>query len=199
MAEEKKQDEEGAAAPASSGKLKWILIAGAAVVVLGAAGAGVVLLRGGPEQPAAEAGEAEPEAAALDDHAAKAEPKAEHAEKSASGHGDGHGGGHAGGGKLGETFKLDPFVVNVMDRDRDRYLKLKAELELESEAVGQELAQRIPEVRDAVIALLSSKTFDEIRGIEGKNFLREEMLVRINAMLEEGAVRRVFFTEFVVQ
>ena len=103
------------------------------------------------------------------------------------------------GGHIGTTFGLDTFVVNIADRERDRYLKLKAELELEKPEIAQELEERLPQIRDLLISLLGGKSFDEIRTIEGKNFLREEMLLRINALLVTGEVRRIFFTEFVVQ
>lgn len=108
----------------------------------------------------------------------------------------------AAGGSAGApsaTFKLDPFVVNIADRDRDRYLKVTAELEMSSPEVRQELDHRLPEIRDLLISLLGSKSFEEVRTIEGKNFLREEMLLRINSLLATGQAKRVFFTEFVVQ
>ena len=105
----------------------------------------------------------------------------------------------ASGNHIGTVVPLDSFVVNISDRERDRYLKLKAELELSIPELSDELDQRMPQIRDLIISLLGSKSFDEVRTIEGKNFLREEMLLRINALLVSGKVKRVFFTEFVVQ
>jgi flagellar FliL protein len=102
-------------------------------------------------------------------------------------------------GHIGSTYGLDTFVVNIADRDRDRYLKMKAELELEKPELAQEMDARLPQIRDLIISLLGNKSFDDIRTIEGKNFLREELLLRINSLLVTGEVRRVFFTEFVVQ
>lgn len=103
------------------------------------------------------------------------------------------------GGHIGSTYGLDTFVVNINDRDRDRYLKMKAELELEKPELAQEMDARLPQIRDLIISLLGNKSFDDIRTIEGKNFLREELLLRINSLLVTGEVRRIFFTEFVVQ
>ena len=97
------------------------------------------------------------------------------------------------------TIALDPFVVNIADRDRDRYLKLKAELEVTDPQVRAELDFRTAQIRDLVISLLGSKSFDEIRSIEGKNFLREELLLRMNAVLMRGRIHRIYFTEFIVQ
>jgi flagellar basal body-associated protein FliL len=107
--------------------------------------------------------------------------------------------GEASSSHIGKVIPLDSFVVNISDRERDRYLKLKAELELSIPELSDELDQRMPQIRDLIISLLGSKSFEEVRTIEGKNFLREEMLLRINALLVSGKVKRVFFTEFVVQ
>ena len=100
---------------------------------------------------------------------------------------------------IGTIIPLDSFVVNISDRERDRYLKLKTELELSMPELSDELDQRMPQIRDLIISLLGSKSFEEVRTIEGKNFLREEILLRINSLLVSGKVKRVFFTEFVVQ
>jgi flagellar FliL protein len=199
-AEAKDEKAEDAPPAKKGGRLVLFAAVGGALLVGAAAGAGVLMLRGGGEPPAAHAESAEPAAepgveealdGAADPHAA-AEG---HGDAQASA-GDGHGGGaHA----AGATYKLDPFIVNINDRERDRYLKLRAELELGKDAAADALEKRNPEVRDLVISLLSSKSFEEIRTIEGKNFLREEIIVRLNALVGAGSVRKVFFTEFVVQ
>ncbi len=100
---------------------------------------------------------------------------------------------------IGPTYPLDTFVVNIRDGEGDRYLKLKAELELTGSDTAEEIAQRLPQIRDLVLSLLGSKSFADIRTIEGKNFLREEIMLRVNSLLTTGSVNRVFFTEFVVQ
>ena len=105
----------------------------------------------------------------------------------------------SGGRHIGKTYPLDTFVVNIQDRNRDRYLKLKTELELLEPDTADEIEQRLPQIRDLIISLLSSKSFEDIRTIEGKNFLREEILLRVNSLLVTGSVKRIFFTEFVVQ
>ena len=94
-------------------------------------------------------------------------------------------GGDAGGDShhIGKIVSLDSFVVNISDRERDRYLKLKTELELSMPELADELDQRMPQIRDLIISLLGSKSFEEVRTIEGKNFLREEILLRVNSLL----------------
>ncbi len=122
----------------------------------------------------------------LPDVAAEAEEEAE-------------GEGAAAPAHIGRIFPLEPFVVNITDRDRDRFLKLKTEIELSDDAVAPEMEQRLPQIRDLIISLLGSKSFDDVRSIEGKNFLREELLLRINSLLVSGKAEAIYFTEFVVQ
>ncbi len=168
------------------GRLGWLIpVAASAVLVLAGAGVGFLMLYGdAPEEPI-ESAEASQEAKA--DHPfalAQSEVAA----------------GTAGAAKmLGAIFSLDAFIVNVGDGDRDRYLKLKADLELTNDIVADEIEQRLPQIRDLIISLLGSKSFDDVRSIEGKDRLREEMLRRINALLVTGKARSIFFTEFVVQ
>ena len=96
-------------------------------------------------------------------------------------------------------FSMEPFVVNIGDGDRDRFLKLKIDLEVSSADVSSELEQRLPQVKDIMIGLLSSQSFADIRSMEGKEALREELQTRLNAVVRKGTVQQVFFTEFVVQ
>ncbi|MBF0309165.1 MAG: flagellar basal body-associated FliL family protein [Magnetococcales bacterium] len=100
---------------------------------------------------------------------------------------------------VGEMVKLEPFVVNLNEPRGNRYLKTTIQLELEGPALKEELTRRAPQVQDIVLALLTSKTTQELQSLEGKFRLREELLSRINALLVNGSIKRVYFTEFVIQ
>ncbi|OSM00373.1 flagellar basal body-associated FliL family protein [Magnetofaba australis] len=100
---------------------------------------------------------------------------------------------------LGETFKLEPFVVNLAETRGNRYLKATIELELDTEELRPELERRIPQLRDVCLSLLGSKTSTELLQAEGKYKLSEEIRARVNALLANGNVKQVFFTEFVIQ
>lgn len=100
---------------------------------------------------------------------------------------------------VGEMFKLTPFVVNLNEPQGNRYLKATIELEMDSSALQAELDRRQSQLRDTVLSLLTSKSSKELQALEGKFRLRDELLSRINAMLVNGTVTRVYFTEFVIQ
>ncbi|MBW2087159.1 MAG: flagellar basal body-associated FliL family protein [Deltaproteobacteria bacterium] len=57
----------------------------------------------------------------------------------------------------------------------------------------------MPQIKDSLLVLLSSKTFIDIKTVEGKMRLRMEIIGRINNFLTSGRVKNVYFTEFVVQ
>lgn len=96
-------------------------------------------------------------------------------------------------------YALEPLVVNVTGDGYNRFLKLRIELEASDVALKQELDARLPQVRDALIVLLSSKQLSDITDFEGKALLKEDILERVNDLLETGKVESVLFTEFVVQ
>jgi flagellar FliL protein len=54
-------------------------------------------------------------------------------------------------------------------------------------------------VRDRVLKILNEKTFAEVESIQGKLFLKEKIAQEINSTLNEGVVKDVYFSEFVVQ
>ncbi len=101
--------------------------------------------------------------------------------------------------KFGQIFDLDPFIVNLADQKEVHYLKVKISLELKGKKVTDEMNKRLPQVRDIIIELLSSKTFEELATLHGKEHLKNEIMIRLNSILKTGSVEHVFFTEFVMQ
>lgn len=96
-------------------------------------------------------------------------------------------------------YALEPLVVNVTGDGYNRFLKLRVELEASDVELKAEIEARLPQVRDALIVLLSSKQLSDITDFEGKALLKEDILERVNDLLETGDVKSVLFTEFVVQ
>ncbi len=100
---------------------------------------------------------------------------------------------------LGPLVKIENFVVNIMDNERTRYLKAALTLEAIDKKTKEEIDQRKPQIRDAILFHVSNKKFREISDLQGKKQLRAELIHRINSLLSKGKIRRIFFTEFVVQ
>ena len=98
-----------------------------------------------------------------------------------------------------EIVTLPTFVVNLADPLGRRYLKLTVDVEMADQKAAEELRQATPKVRDAVILLLSSKTFADLSSVEGKIMLKNEIVERLNQVVAGSKVLRVYFTEMVIQ
>ncbi len=100
---------------------------------------------------------------------------------------------------IGTMVRLETFLVNIGGEGETRFLKTSLTLELESGDLQREIEMRMDQLRDNILVLLSSKNFSEIRSFDGKYILREEIEEQLNNLLVTGAVKNVYFTEFVVQ
>ncbi|MDD2337206.1 MAG: flagellar basal body-associated FliL family protein [Geobacteraceae bacterium] len=96
-------------------------------------------------------------------------------------------------------YTLDPFIVNIYDGQDLRYLRVKVEMEVASEEVKTEMEARKAQFRDAILVLLTTKTMLDIRDQQGKNQLRQEIFTVANNILSPGKLKKVYFTDFVVQ
>jgi len=101
--------------------------------------------------------------------------------------------------KQGYIYSMDPFLVNLADPEQPRYLKVRIDIESMESKANDEYEKRLPQLRDAVLISLSSKKANEILDSEGKGKLKEEIAGRINSQLHRFKIKKLYFTEFVVQ
>lgn len=103
--------------------------------------------------------------------------------------------------KVSIICPMNSFVVNLMDKKGvgKRYLKVTMQLETGRDEDKLLIENHNPQIRDTILLLLSSQTLDEVNTMEGKLELKQAILSRMKQILGDGVVRRVYFTEFVVQ
>lgn len=99
----------------------------------------------------------------------------------------------------GFTVTLPTFVVNLADPLGRRYLKLGIDVEVASEQDSAELNKKQPMVKDALILLLSSKTYQDLSTMENKILLKKEIVDRLNQIMGGSKVLQVYFTDMVIQ
>jgi flagellar FliL protein len=101
--------------------------------------------------------------------------------------------------QIGPLYPLDPFTVNLRSDKGDVYLKITLNLELSLKELSNELDAKNAVIRDLIIRILSSKTYENFASDSGKEKVLDEIADRINAMLHDGYIKNVYITEFVVQ
>lgn len=120
-------------------------------------------------------------------------------------------------GKLGPHIVLDDRVFTLLGPpEAPRYAKLQVVVEFETvdptwfELMGEVLEERLGEfneeigtgrqlIEDAVTTIVSGKSISEVSTTAGKAALREEIRGAVAALIEKPPVRRVLFTNFIVQ
>lgn len=97
------------------------------------------------------------------------------------------------------TYSLGEFTQNLADEDMTRYIKTTIYVgHDESSEIQAELEGNIVAIRDSVIAVLMSKTAEEL-DVFGVEQLKRELIIRINAHLKKGKIKDVYFYDLLIQ
>ena len=101
--------------------------------------------------------------------------------------------------KPGIFVAMDNITVNLADTDQSRFLRVKLKLEAQGKDAEKRIKENSAQIKDLVITILSSKTFNDVRTPQGKFALKEELAYRINQLIGGHPVNDVYFTDFVAQ
>lgn len=99
----------------------------------------------------------------------------------------------------GTLVPLPVFLVNLADPLGRRYLKLGMEVEVLDPEVQANLAKYEARIKDSLLLYLSSQTYDSLATMDAKMKLKQEVVDRLNQILGNGSVLRVYITEMVIQ
>lgn len=161
-------------APKKKGKLLIIIIAIAAVVLVGG-GVGAYLMLSKPD-----------------------------AEQAADGHG-----GEEGGEEEAAADDEHPPIYEKLEQfttrlaDGETYLQCEINLKVADAKVQEKLKLYMPEIRDMLLRLLSSKSAEEMSSVEGRDALAKEVQQNVNEILgvkkASKGVQKVLFPAFIIQ
>jgi len=98
---------------------------------------------------------------------------------------------------IGKVIPLETFIVNLAGAKGRKVLKVNMELEVSGNEIVAEIDNRKAQIRDFIIIILSSKTYEEVSTKEGKDSLRNEIKDNINTFLSKGKITNVYFTELI--
>jgi flagellar FliL protein len=163
-----------------SGKMKWIIIGVAALVVVGGGVGGALMFMGGDKD------KKEATAEASHEGTAEGEGGEEHVAAPAV------------------YVPLEPaFLVNYQTADSSGYLQIAMEVSTTNPVTAELIKQHNPVIRNNLLMLLGAAPVDELKTREGKDKLRDAAREEINKIIikqgQKQGVDEVLFTSFVLQ
>lgn len=99
---------------------------------------------------------------------------------------------------------IDPaFVVNFASQGKARFLQITVEVMTRDITVPDKVKLHMPVIRNNLMLLFSTQTYDDVSTLDGKESLREESLEVVQQILEEETgdpgIEAIYFTSFVMQ
>ena len=106
--------------------------------------------------------------------------------------------------KIPTAFKeLDIFTVNLQPEEKGQYLQLGLTVKIRDTDVALEIDRLMPDIRNRILLLLTSKTANDLSTLVGKQQLGTELTEEIRKSLDSEIFREevmeVLFTSFVIQ
>jgi len=97
---------------------------------------------------------------------------------------------------IGAIFPLDTFVVNLSG---NRYIRVQIQLEFVERDIPRRFYTRLVPVRDGIIALLATRSPEDLSSQKGRDNLKNDVKQMVNEVLRREEIKRVYFTQFVIQ
>jgi flagellar protein FliL len=97
------------------------------------------------------------------------------------------------------VYTMEKFVANLAGEPK-RTLRIQVNLDMMnarsySEIMDEENRAR---ARDTILRILNEKTFTDLESLQGKLFLKDEIISNVNKSLRIGLVKDIFFSDFVM-
>ena len=97
---------------------------------------------------------------------------------------------------LGAIVPLDTFLLNLVG---GKYIRVQMQLEFNTLDIPKRFYGRAVPIRDAIIAFLTQEKAEDLQTPKGKQIVKESVKRIVNEQLSKNVVRRVYFTQFVIQ
>jgi flagellar basal body-associated protein FliL len=121
------------------------------------------------------------------------------AESGDGGRDQGGGGGHGGGGGEATIWEIDNLVVNPRDTQGTRFLVVGLAIRMADGSTPQQMLSSDPDVRDAVLGLLSAMTVEELSDPATRESLKVRIKDAMEVVIGKGRIGTVLIPQFVLQ
>ncbi|GIN91369.1 flagellar protein FliL [Siminovitchia terrae] len=93
------------------------------------------------------------------------------------------------------SVDMGEIATNLLD---NRYVKISFMVETDSKDAKEELEKRKFQVQNIIITELSDMKSPQLEGKEGKQSFEEAVKSRINEIMQEGEVVKVYITSYII-
>ncbi len=99
-----------------------------------------------------------------------------------------------------EEYYLDKLVINLpSETSRARFLEVKTSLVPFKGIDIEDFEENKAVIQDSIIDIASRMPVQELSSISGKILLKSRIKKRINGIIRKVAVKKIYFTRFIVQ
>jgi flagellar basal body-associated protein FliL len=113
---------------------------------------------------------------------------------------EGHGAKAASAPKFGPLVEIGTFVANLTSPSgQSRYAKVSLHVEATNEETKTKVEAAVVPIRSEALLFLSGLSSEQVIGQEKIRQLQEDLLKRLNLLIGANTIKKVYFSEFVVQ
>ncbi len=96
-------------------------------------------------------------------------------------------------------YQMSEFQVNLADPGTRRFLRVTMDFAYDDRALTREIEERESEVRSHIISILRSKFVEDLEEPGGMKALEEDIIERLNSVLDSGEIKAIYYKEFIFQ
>ena len=97
---------------------------------------------------------------------------------------------------LNNSVDVAEITTNLAGND---YIKISFKIQTDGKKAKEELTKRDFQVRNIIIEELSDKKAEELQSKKGKILFENSLQTKINALMQEGKIVKVYITESLLQ
>ncbi|KPL61620.1 flagellar basal body-associated protein FliL [Rossellomorea vietnamensis] len=94
------------------------------------------------------------------------------------------------------SVDIPEMTTNLMSND---FIRISFKIQTDSKKAKKELAKRDFQVNNIIIEELSELKAEELQGKKGKELVETKVKDKVNSLMQEGAVEKVYITSMMIQ
>ncbi|SFA38216.1 flagellar FliL protein [Anoxybacillus pushchinoensis] len=97
---------------------------------------------------------------------------------------------------IASSFDVPEMMTNLSDGS---FIKIAFKVQTDSKKAKEEAEKRDFQIKHIIIEELSEMTAEQFKGKQGKLLLEKKLQERMNELMQEGKVEKIYITSFILQ